>query len=463
MLWLKYWVYKAIVWLKARVTEMERQIIKYLQDWANSEQHLPLLLRGARQVGKTFVVEQLAARSFSQFININFELEPEYCDCFQSLQPRDIINAIQAISRQKITPGATLLFLDEIQNCPRAIMALRYFKEQMPDLHVIGAGSLLEFALNDTDFSMPVGRVQFIYLKPLSFHEFLKALGFDDLLEAVETCTIAKPLLPVLHQKLLTLTREYLISGGMPAAVQAYLQSGDFLQTQRMQTVILSTYRNDFGKYARLAQHKYLQTVFSRASGLISQQIKYNKVDPEMRSRDLKQAIVNLSQAGIVQTVYATAASGLPLSALIHEKKFKLLFLDVGLVVRNAGLGINELMNQELVLINQGAIAEQFVGQELLAYQDYYDEAKLYFWCRDVKGSLAEIDYVITVDSQIIPIEVKSGSTGRMKSLHMFLTEKKLPLGIRISQLPLQYKNKILSLPFYLISELKRLVIYREI
>ncbi len=417
-----------------------------------------MLLRGARQVGKTFAIEQLANSRFSHFININFELEPEYCHCFVSLKPEDIINSIQTLCRQKIIPGTTLLFLDEIQNCPRAIMALRYFKEQMPNLHIIGAGSLLEFALNDEDFSMPVGRVQFIYLKPLSFQEFLQAQEFDDLLAATKNCTPAKPLSLIFHQKLLKLTHEYLVTGGMPAAVQSYLETRDFLQTQRMQTVIMSTYRNDFGKYAKLSRHKYLLKIFNQTPGLAGQQIKYSRIDPEMRSRDLKQAIENLTQAGIIQPVFATSASGLPLSALVNEKKFKLLFLDVGLLNRNAGVGVNELLNKDILLINQGAIAEQLVGQELTAYQDCYDEAKLHYWCRDVKGSLAEVDYIININSQIVPIEVKSGKSGRLKSLQLMMKEKNLPLGIRISQHALQFHDKLLSIPFYLIGELKRLV-----
>ncbi len=419
---------------------------------------MPLLLRGARQVGKTFVVEQLAARRFRQFININFELEPEYCDCFQSFKPDDIINAIQAISRQKITAGDTLLFLDEIQNCPRAIMALRYFKEEMPDLHVIGAGSLLEFALNNENFSMPVGRVQFIYLKPLSFHEFLLALNYEDLIKAIKEITLTKPLPLALHQKLLTLTRQYLVTGGMPAAVQAYLQNPDFLQTQRIQTAILSTYRHDFGKYARLTQHQYLQKVFTVAPGMIGQQIKYSHLDSQMRSRDLKQAIEHLRMAGLIQPLPATAASGLPLSALVNEKKFKWLFLDVGLVVRSTGISPNELLREDINLINRGAIAEQLVGQELLAYQDFYEEPQLYYWSREERGSLAEVDFVTHLDSKIIPIEVKSGSKGHMKSLQLMLKEKNLPLGIRVFQLPAQYHQQILSIPFYLISELKRLI-----
>lgn len=436
---------------------MKRSILRELIQWAQSSPRLPLLLRGARQVGKTFVVEQLANTSFKHYININFELEPEYCSCFSSLKPTDIISSIEAMKAQALIPGQTLLFLDEIQNCPQAIMALRYFKEQMPDLHVIGAGSLLEFALNDARFSMPVGRVQYLYIKPLSFQEFLQARGFELLLEKMRNCTLEQPLPLALHQQLLKLIREYFILGGMPAAVQTYLDTQNYLQSQRMQTVILSTYRNDFGKYAKLAQHKYVQQVFSKTPGLIGQQIKFSKIDAESRSRDLKQAIELLVQAGIVQPVLATAASGLSLSALVNEKKFKLLFLDMGLTTRSVGVGVNELLQAEIFLVNHGALAEQFVGQELLAYQDCYAEGKLFFWSREEKSSMAEVDYVTTINSTIVPIEVKAGSTGRLKSLQLMLTEKKLPLGVRISQLPLRLEGNVLSIPFYLIGELQRL------
>ncbi len=404
---------------------MQRFVLDELKVWSRAEQRLPLLLRVARQVGKTFLIEQLGGTEFTQFVNINFELEPEYCDCFQSLKPEDIINNIQTFRRQKITPGNTLLFLDEIQNCPRAIMALRYFKEQLPELHIIGAGSLLEFALNDENFTMPVGRVQFIYLKPLSFQEFSKAQGFSGLLASIKNCTLNKPIEKVFHQKLLNLTHEYLVTGGMPAAVQAYLETRDFLQTQRMQTVIMSTYRNDFGKYAKLTQHKYLQKIFSQIPAFIGQQIKFSKIDPEMRSRDLKQAIDLLTFAGVIQPVFATAASGLPLSATINEKKFKLLFLDVGLTNRNTGIAVNELLDKNILLLNQGAMVEQLVGQELLAYQDCYDEAKLFYWCRDVKGSTAEVDYVLNFNSKNCAHRSKIWKMARLKSLQLMLKRKK--------------------------------------
>ena len=437
---------------------MRRDIDDDLERWVHSTSRIPLLLRGARQIGKTFTINRLAEKCFKNIVEINFELEPFYIECFQSLEPQKIINLLKDISRQNIIAGETLLFLDEIQNCPGAIMALRYFKERMPTLHVIGAGSLLEFTLNAADFSMPVGRVQSMYMQPLSFREFIAALGYDGLLNQLRNVTVEAPLPQVLHNKLLLLIREYLLIGGMPEAILAYINTQDYKETGYKQTILLNTYRNDFGKYARRVDHKYLQKVFDKTPALVGQQVKYNKIDDTMRSRELKEAIASLNYAGIIHTVYSSAASGLPLQALINEKKFKLLFLDVGLVTRATQISASELFNEDIILINQGGISEQFVGQELLAYQDCRLEPQLYYWSRDVVGSQAEVDYLVTQDGHIIPVEVKSGTTGKLKSMHILMQEKQLPLGLRISESPLALYGQILSIPFYMISEIPRLI-----
>lgn len=437
---------------------MKRDIDIELSQWVTSETRIPLLLRGARQIGKTFTIKKLAETHFKNIVEINFELEPFYIDCFQSLDPKHITTLITDISRKKISPGETLLFLDEIQNCPRAIMALRYFKELMPALHVIGAGSLLEFAINDEHFSMPVGRVQYMYMKPLSFREYINAAGYTGLLRQLRETTIEEPLDNVLHNKLLHLVHEYLLIGGMPEAVKTYINTQDFQAVQYQQTILLNTYRSDFGKYAKQSNHKYLQKVFDKAPALLGQQIKYNKIEDTMRSRELKEAIICLNNAGVLRTVYSSSAAGLPLQALINEKKFKWLFLDVGLASRATQISISQLLNDDINLINQGAISEQLTGQELLAYQDSRLEPQLHYWSRDEVGSQAEVDYLITQDSQIIPIEVKSGTTGKLKSMHMLMRERKLPLGVRISEAPLSFERQILSIPFYLMSEMSRLI-----
>lgn len=437
---------------------MHRELFEQLVAWQKQTVHLPLLLRGARQVGKTYIVEQFGKACFSQMVVINFEESPEYIACFDTLKPIDIINKIEALSKQTIVPGDTLLFLDEIQACPNAIMALRYFKEQQPALHVIGAGSLLEFALASENMKMPVGRVQYLYLKPLSFREYLYNTGYTKLLEHIAQATIANPLPDVMHQQALGLVKEYMILGGMPMVVSSFIETHSVRECQQYQTLLLRTYRDDFSKYARSIQHKYLQQVYERAPGLIGQHIKYVNISPDMDSRYLKEAIYHLSKAGVIFPIYATTAAGLPLISHTNEKKFKLLFLDMGLLKRTAKLDIELLFTEDLMLLNRGAMSEQFVGQELLAYQDPYDEPQLYYWSRDKKNSMAEVDYILNVDANIIPIEVKAGKTGRLKSLHMLMAEKDLPIGVRISAKPLSCHDNILSLPFYMISQLPRLL-----
>lgn len=437
---------------------MQRSIEQYLLNWKNQAARLPLLIRGARQVGKSFVVKKFAEINFENSVTVNFEYSPEYISLFDTLNPEKIVNAIGVLAGQQIIPGKSLLFLDEIQECPMAVKALRYFKENMPNLHVIGTGSLLEFILNDKDFSMPVGRVQFLYLKPLSFREFLTALGKDTLNEFLSSVTLQTEIPEAIHQQLLKLVREYMILGGMPAVVQDYLENKNFILAQNLQTVLLSTYRNDFGKYASQTDFKYLQKVFEKTPGLIGQQIKYARIADDMRSRDLKDALEKLCHAGLISQVYATSAAGLPLNAGVNEKKFKLLFVDIGLVKRATNLPPDILLKEDLLLINQGAFTEQFVGQELLAYDSSLTAAELFYWSRDKKGSEAEVDFVINIDTQIFPIEVKSGTTGRLKSMRLFMEEKKCNLGVRVAQLPLSFHDGVLSLPFYLIAELPRLI-----
>lgn len=437
---------------------MKRNIEKKLLSWKEQKNRLPLLIRGARQVGKTYLVEKFGRTHFKSLIAINFELQPEFCRCFDNLHPQHIINMINLLTNQTIIPGETLLFLDEIQDCPNAIKALRYFKEKLPALHVIGAGSLLEFTLNDASFRMPVGRVQFLYLRPLSFQEFLNATGHSQLQQYLTHLTLTDPIAAPIHKQLLKLVREYIVLGGMPAVLQEYINSEDFAACQAIQSSLLQTYRHDFGKYASKTHHKYLQRLFEKAPGLVAQHFKYVSVDPEMRSRDIKSALEMLQYAGLIHFVYATTASGIPLRSLINTKKFKLLFLDVGLIKRATKLEAELLMQNNLLLINRGLIAEQLVGQELLAYSDHFDDGELYFWSREQKSSTAEVDFVITIGPHIYPIEVKSGTTGHLKSLKLFMDEKSAAVGIRISQHPLSFHEKILSVPLYLIGELPRLV-----
>lgn len=437
---------------------MKREIEFNLYSWKMNPRRLPLLLRGARQVGKSYTITQFGKKYFENCVVINFEEYPEYKSCFETLHPREIIAKLELVTNKNIQAGKTLLFFDEIQDCPKAIMALRYFKEQIPDLHVIGAGSLLEFVLNDEQFKMPVGRVQFMYLRPLSFGEFLDASGNEKLKTYLEAVTIADKIPEVVHKQLLSRVREYIALGGMPAVVSEYLTSKSFLQCQEIQTSLLSTYRADFGKYAGRTPHEHLQTIFSKSPGLIGKWLKYTTLDPTVSSATLKNALNKLCEAGLIILVYSTSGAGLPFVSHVNEKKCKFLFLDVGLVKRACNLGLELLFEKDLILINDGGLAEQFVGQELLAYFQKDDINGIYTWKREEKSSSAEVDFLTAIDSQIVPIEVKAGSSKKLKSLKIFLEERKLPLGVRISELPLCLRENVLSVPFYLIEHLHKLV-----
>lgn len=434
---------------------MKRLIEEELKSWKDDSFRLPLLVRGARQVGKTFIIEKFGREAFDSLVTVNFEFEAEFKGCFDSLDPVKIISKLEVTTQKSITPGKTLLFLDEIQECPRAILALRYFKEKMPELHVIGAGSLLEFALEDQKFSFPVGRVQFAYLKPLSFQEFLLASGEEKLIEFLSTATEVPA---VIHDHALNLVRQYLLVGGMPAATKAFLAKHSYTACEKIQTALLKTHQNDFGKYAPHTHHPLLQQLFDKAPQLVGQHFQYVKVNREARSREIKRALDQLSHANLISRIYCSHANGLPLRAEINERKFKLLFLDVGLLQRTNQVESRLVWEEDLLLINNGQLAEQFVGQELQAYSSFYDERQLFFWERAKKGSEAEIDYVISMNSHIVPIEVKAGKTGRLRSLHQFLQEKGCPLGVRISQHPLKKEGNVLSVPLYMIHELPRLI-----
>ncbi len=435
---------------------MDRSLEKRLKEWKTDERRFPLLLRGARQVGKTYIIEKLG-KTFESFVSVNFEAQPQAIACFDSLDPEEILLRLQVILKQSVYPGKTLLFLDEIQACPKAIIALRYFKEKLPALHVIGAGSLLEFALAEEKFSFPVGRIQFMYLKPLSFQEFALARGKSKVLDKLQKMTLETLPDANTHQEMMRLVKEYFLVGGMPAAVDFFCKNLSLHDANTIQDILLSTYRADFSKYATSAEQKYLKIVFDGLFQTIGQQFKYSKIDPHVRSRELKNALEHLEWAGLIEYIYASSASGIPLSAQVKHSQFKICCLDIGLFQRALQIDPDVVMKEDLVLISRGAIAEQFVGQELLAYTDSSKKGQLFYWQREKKTSDAEVDYLITMDRHIIPIEVKAGPHGRLRSLQQFMMEKKSSLGVHISQNPVSFENGILSIPFYMIAYLPEL------
>lgn len=435
---------------------MQRSLEKELLFWKNKREHLPILLRGARQVGKSYLIEDFGKRNFENLVKVDFESRLDFKTIFTTTRdPSEILLRLEFLLNTKIIPGKTLLFLDEIQNCPEALIALKYFKENCPSLHVIAAGSLLEFLIHDENFSFPVGRVEFLYLKPFSFLEYLQAL-FPHKAERLSSFSLKNPPSQAEHEDLLKLIRKFLFVGGMPAAIQVSNEENSLIEATRVHSRILQAYENDFGKYSKISQHRYLQSIFRRSPSFVCQILKYSKLDPDARSRDLKPALELLCYTQLLQKIYHCNASGLPLHAFLKEDRFKLLFLDVGLLQTSTKIDASAFFESEILQLNAGMIAEQFVGQEILAYQESYQNQPLLFWEKYPQGD-AEIDYLIEKKGKIIPIEVKSGITGSLKSLHFFLKEKNLDLGVRISDLPLKKEKNILSIPFYLISQLEKL------
>lgn len=435
---------------------MKREIEKELLKWKQSAERKPLIVRGARQIGKTYVIEQLGKNYFESTMTINFEEMKEARKAFEGdLSPSLILRDLSTRLKQPIIPGKTLLFLDEIQACPNALLSLRFFKEQMPELHVIAAGSLLEFILGDGRFSFPVGRVEYYFMRPMSFVEFLEAKGDHAALSWLQEATPTQPIGAATHASLLHSVKEYFIVGGMPEAITSFLGIQQFLDLDRIHQNLLNTYENDLGKYPKSSQQKFMKLLFEAVPRLVGDHFKYAKIHPHAQSRDYLESLEVLNQTGILHQVFANSASGIPLAVQKNEKKFKLLFLDIGLLPQSIQTIID---SEDLTLINQGNLAEQFVGQELIAYAKPYSRSTLYYWEREKKGSEAEIDYVIEIGSQIVPIEVKAGAKGHLRSLRQFMLEKKVPIGVRISQAPLSLEKGILSIPFYMIQELPRLI-----
>lgn len=429
---------------------MKRTVDTYLLQWKTDNKRKPLLLRGARQVGKTYAVRNLG-KTFKNYIEINFELTPAMGDLFvKDLDPVRITRDITYSLEKEIIPGQTLLFFDEVQNAPQAIIALRYFYEMMPELHVIAAGSLLDFEIQNV--GMPVGRVMSIYMYPLSFIEFLQATGHD--LLAQELLVIhMQPLGQVVHTKALELVGNYIAIGGMPEAVLTWKETKDLGKCAVIHQTIINTYINDFGKYAKEFQIKYVSKLFINVPLQLGHQYKYSHVEGDYRKRELAPSLDLLETAGVIHKVYNTGGNGIPLGAEMDPARFKVIFLDIGLAQRLLGLKTTGwIVNPLQELVNKGELIESFVGQELLAYEDLFKKEQLYYWQRLALGSQAEVDYLIQKNEHVIPIEVKSGAGTTLKSMHAFLESRpKSPYGIRFSTQNYSEFEKIYSYPLYAI------------
>lgn len=452
---------------------MFRKITNELMHWKNRVDHKPLIIRGARQIGKTFVVNEFAKENFTGFISINLEERNDLHEVFTSKNPEKIRNELSVLFNQKTEPGKTLLFLDEIQACPDALVALRYFYENMKSLHVIAAGSLLEHVLADQNFSMPVGRVEFMNMFPMSFEEYLMARNEKMLLDFYYGFSIKDNFPESLHKRSIDLLNEYNMVGGMPEAVDVFIKTHDFFEVERIQNNIITAFQFDFSKYGNKNQQEYLRLVFNYMGKNIGKKIKFTNIDGEIRSYLLKDALKKLEQSRIITLVRHTNAGTVPLPVGVKENFYKPVFLDIGLLNRISGIKL--IKPAELLSAFQGMLAEQFIGQELLCNFTNFADPKLFYWSRESKNSNAEVDYIIQIANKVYPVEVKSGKSGSLKSLQVYIAEKGLTSGIRfnldspsvgrfentvcLKDKTLNMNYELVSLPLYLCFLIEKLIV----
>lgn len=451
---------------------MKRTLLNYMNNWLVSPDRKPLVIRGARQVGKTWLVRHLAEKTGMQLIELNFEKQPSYASLFASNDVNQILLNLSTVLNQEIDPPKCLLFLDEIQAVPQLLSKLRWFAEDLPQLAVISAGSLLEFILAEHSFSMPVGRVSYMHLEPLSFDEFLLANDKKSLYDYLNQYELSIEIPSAIHEQLTTLFKEYLIVGGMPAVVSNWAAERSLNRVSQIQNDLLATYRDDFSKYkGRLATER-LEEVLNSIPKMLGQKFVFSRVNKTTQASTVKHVLDLLEKARISHRVQSSSANGVPLASEIKEKFFKEIFIDIGLCSTALGLSLNQINSaNEIILINNGGIAEQVVGQLLRTIEPPYIEPALYYWHREEVGSSAEIDYVIQQGNRIVPIEVKAGATGSLKSLHVFMGLKKLPLAMRVNSdypskinvdvkdnLGKSVKYNFISIPFYLVGQIHRLL-----
>ena len=424
---------------------MKRLIEQELVQWKESSRRKPLVLRGARQVGKTWLVEQVLAKDFEALVKIDLEKRRDLHTVFgDNLEPKRILNLLE-LATGKIIPGKTLLFLDEIQACPRAIMALRYFYEEIPDLHVVVAGSLLEFAF--AEISVPVGRLHYLHVHPMTFYEYLMALGKEPMAEQTRKSPSATS--QAAHEQIIDELKNYFFTGVMPECVKTWRDTTSLRTVAEVQTEILDSYRDDFAKYTPKTDPRCLDAVLLSVAKSVGEQLKYTRLDETHTGPTNRKSFDLLTKARIIHKISACNPSGLPLGATANPQKFKAAFLDIGLMQRLCQVPIDtEIRQTDLLAIYRGKLAEQFVAQEMLAT----GSGELFYWSRERRASNAEVDYLLVRNGRIYPVEVKSGAAGALRSLHLMLqTYPGSPAGLVLSSRCYSQltEQKLIFLPLY--------------
>lgn len=415
------------------MTYFARHIDQELLAWKESSRHNPLMIRGARQVGKSTAVRELG-KTFRYFVEINLEKQRALMQLFpENIDVKKTCEKLSGALSVPIIPGETLLFIDEIQVCKEAIMSLRYFKEDYPELHVIAAGSLLEFTLQELP-SFGVGRIRSMYMYPFSFDEFLLAQGLDISVNFKNKATSEEPLPEHVHTEMIDQLRTYYLVGGMPAAVTEWIESRNFMEVSRIHKEVIDSYQDDFSKYKSRVSPVLLRQVLRSVALQVGQKFVCAQVAKDIKSTVIKDALSLLTLAGLVIPVVHSNANGLPLGAEENDSYTKYLFFDIGVMQTLLDIPAADIiMSNETDFVNKGGASEMFVGLELTKYQDCFGKPDLHYWQNTSKTSQAEVDYVIASSGKVLPIEVKASVRGSMQSLWVFMRSHSLQSAVRTS------------------------------
>lgn len=441
---------------------MRRDFEAYLRAWRQRADRKPLVVKGARQTGKTYVLERFGADEYAAVHVLNFEADPRLASVFEGeLDPVRLLRDLALVGRfdpQAALAGAALVFFDEIQACPRALTSLKYFAEQLPAVHVVAAGSLLGVQLARAA-SFPVGKVQLHTLHPLDFFEFLDATGREAYRTRLEELSVIEPLQAGIHAELIAALREYLVVGGMPEAVAAFGESRDFARVRQIQKDIVAAYRLDFAKHAPASLVPRLAMLWDAVPAQLARENRrflFSAVQQGARARDYEEALLWLEQAGLVHRSFAVAAPKRPLAGYGNRRLFKLFALDVGLLGAVANLSAAIVLQGNDVFEEfKGALAEQYVAQQLVAGETAADPPPLFYWRNERTGT--EVDFLLE-DDAIVPLEVKSGINARSKSLASYRRSFGPPQVVRASLLNLKADGDTLNVPLYLLPMMRRLL-----
>lgn len=426
---------------------MYRKIVRYLEEWKQSEKRKPLILQGARQVGKTYAVLEFGRNFYENVVYFNFETNRKLGDTFQEdISPQYLIPVLSHMAGQTIVKEKTLIIFDEIQLCERALTSLKYFCEEAPDYHIIVAGSLLGVAVNREQYSFPVGKVDIKTLYPMDIEEFMLALGEEDLVHRICSCFQDNTPMPgVLHEKALKLYRQYLVVGGMPECVKEFAETGDYILVRHLQDTILASYLNDMSKYNTQNEIKKTRLAYDNITVQLSKQntrFQYKLIKKGGRASEFENAIEWLCVSGIVSQVYKVEQIKKPLENYRNIDAFKIYVSDLGLLCAK-----KDLMAQDILYMSEelndfkGGMTENYVNVQLVI-----NGYKTYYWTSE-RG--AEVDFVIQREGKLIPVEVKSADNVRAKSLRVYMDTYRPEYAIKLSTKNFGMENQKKTVPLY--------------